>query len=96
MNQTDQTTPSTEVVYEIVSVRFADLPNAYNYNRNQLNLRIGDVVVAETDRGDGVGTVVNDAMEICGEVSLDSLKRVVRKATKQDIDRERERKDLEK
>ena len=96
MNKTDQTTPSTEVVYEIVSVRFADLPNAYNYNRNQLNLRIGDVVVAETDRGDGVGTVILEAIEPSCNVPLESLKKVVRKATQKDIERERERKDLER
>ena len=96
MNKTDQSTPSGNSVYEIINVRFADLPNAYNYNRNQLNLRNGDVVVAETDRGDGVGTVVNDAIEPCGNASLDSLKRVLRKATQKDIERERERKDLER
>ena len=40
MNKTDQTTPSSDVAYEIVSVRFSDLPNTYSYNRNQLNLKI--------------------------------------------------------
>jgi cell fate regulator YaaT (PSP1 superfamily) len=96
MDSPEQTTPSTELTYEIVSVRFADLPNTYSYNRNHLNLRNGDLVVAETDRGDGVGTVVNDAIETCCDMSLPSLKKVVRKATKQDIERECERKELEK
>ena len=96
MNKTDQSTPSGNSVYEIINVRFADLPNTYNYNRNQLNLRNGDVVVAETDRGDGVGTVVIDAVEPCCNAPLDSLKRVLRKATQKDIERERERKELER
>ena len=96
MNKTDQPISSNPSVYEIVNVRFADLPNTYQYNRNQLNLRNGDVVVAETDRGDGVGTVVIEAVETCCSVPLDSLKRVLRKATQKDIERERERKGLEK
>ena len=96
MSKTDQSAPSGNSVYEIINVRFADLPNTYNYNRNQLNLRNGDVVVAETDRGDGVGTVVIDAVEPCCNAPLDSLKRVLRKATPKDIERERERKELER
>jgi len=96
MSKTDQSTPSGNSVFEIVNVRFADLPNTYNYNRNKLNLRNGDVVVAETDRGEGVGTVVIDAVEPCCTVPLDSLKRVVRKASQKDIERERERKGLER
>ena len=96
MNKPEQTTPAEDTAYGIVSVRFADLPNTYKYNRNQLNLRNGDLVVAETDRGDGLGTVVIDALETCCSVSVDSLKKVVRKATQKDIERERERKELEK
>ena len=96
MSKTDQSTPSGKPAYEIINVRFADLPKAYNYNRNQLNVRNGDVVVAETDRGDGVGTVVIDAVEPCCKAPLDSLKRVLRKATQKDVERERERKELER
>ncbi len=96
MSKTDQSTPSGKPDYEIIHVRFADLPKTYNYNRNQLNVRNGEVVVAETDRGDGVGTVVIDAVEPCCNAPLDSLKRVLRKATEKDIERERERKELER
>ena len=96
MNKTDRSTPVGNSVYEIIHVRFADLPKTYNYNRNQLNVRNGEVVVAETDRGDGVGTVVIDAVEPCCNAPLDSLKRVLRKATEKDIERERERKELER
>jgi len=96
MSKPEQSSAAGNSVYEIVNIRFADLPNTYNYNRNQLNLKNGDVVVAETDRGDGVGTVVVDAVEPRSSAPLDSLKRVLRKATQQDIERERERKDLER
>jgi len=96
MNKTDQMPPPADLAYEIVSVRFSDLPNTYSYNRNQLNLKNGDVVVAETDRGDGVGTVILEAIEPSCNVPLESLKKVVRKATQKDIERERERKDLER
>jgi cell fate regulator YaaT (PSP1 superfamily) len=96
MSKSEQSGPLGNSAYEIVHVRFADLPNTYNYNRNQLNLRNGEVVVAETDRGDGVGTVVIDAGEPCCTAPLDSLKKVLRKATQKDIDRERERKEMER
>ena len=96
MSKSDQSAPLGNSVYEIIHVRFADLPKTYNYNRNQLNVRNGDVVVAETDRGDGVGTVVIDAVEPCCKAPLDSLKRVLRKATQKDVERERERKELER
>jgi len=96
MSKTEQSTPSGNSVYEIVNLRFADLPNTYNYHRNQLNLKNGDMVVAETDRGDGVGTVVIDAVEPCCNAPLVSLKRVLRKANQKDIERERERKELER
>ena len=96
MSKSDQSAPLGNSVYEIIHVRFADLPKTYNYNRNQLNVRNGDVVVAETDRGDGVGTVVIDAVDPCCKAPLDSLKRVLRKATQKDVERERERKDLER
>jgi cell fate regulator YaaT (PSP1 superfamily) len=96
MTKMEPSTPSNDSVYEIVNVRFPDLPNTYQYNRNQLNLKNGDRVVAETDRGDGVGTVVIDAMETCCSAPLESLKRVLRKATQKDVERERERKELER
>ncbi len=96
MNKNHQPNTTDPTVYEIVNVRFADLPNTYSYNRNQLNLKNGDVVVAETDRGDGVGTVVIDAVETCCAAPLESLKRILRKASHKDIEREGERKDLER
>ncbi len=96
MNKPDQSTPARNSIYEIVNVRFADLPHTYNYNRNSLNLRNGDVVVAETERGDGVGTVAIDAVEPCCKAPLDSLKKVLRKATRTDIERERDRKEMER
>ncbi len=96
MSKKDESTSSDPSVYEIVNLRFLDSPNTCQYNRNQLNLRSGDLVVAETDRGDGVATVVMEAVEPCCNVSPNSLKRVLRKATPKDLERERERKSLER
>ena len=96
MSRKEESTSSDHLVYEIVNLRFLDSPHTYHYNRNQLNLRNGDLVVAETDRGDGVGTVVIDAVEPSCTVPLGSLKRILRKATPKDMERERERKVLER
>jgi cell fate regulator YaaT (PSP1 superfamily) len=96
MTKTDQPTSTQGADYQIVSVRFSNLPNTYNYNRNQLNLRIGDIVVAETDRGEGLGTVVQDDLDFGGRLSPDSLRRILRKATKKDLELERERKHMER
>ena len=96
MSKKDESISSGHSIYDIVNLRFLDSPNTYHYNRNQLNLRSGDLVVAETDRGDGIATVEFDMVEPDCNVSAGSLKRVVRKATPKDMERERERKALER
>jgi cell fate regulator YaaT (PSP1 superfamily) len=96
MNNAEEPNVRSPSAYEIVNVRFADLPNTYPYNRNHLNLKNGDLVVAETDRGDGVGTVVIEAVETGCRTCADSLKKVLRKATPKDLEREKERRELEK
>ncbi len=82
--------------YEMVSVRFDNVPKICFLNRNQLNVKIGELVIAETDRGEGIGKVVNDCCSGCSGGSSDSLKKLLRKATKKDIDADQDRKRLER
>jgi len=82
--------------YEIVGVRFDCMTGTSFFQRNQINLKTGDMVVAETDRGEGVGIVVQECLEPGFGEPAGPLRRLVRKASKQDIDRERERRELER
>ncbi len=88
--------PPKEAAYEVVSVRFPDLPNTYNYRRNHINLKIGDTVVAETDRGENIGTVVHEGGDPACSTPIDSLRKILRKATPEDLRRDQERKELER
>ena len=81
---------------EIVGVRFANLPNLHFYDRNHHNVKLGDFVVAETERGEDLGIVVQDSMESGCSLARESLKRILRKAAKQDVARERERREQER
>lgn len=95
VNETGPSGPDRARSYEVVSVSFPEQPNSYFYNRNQLNLREGDVVVAETDRGEGIGTIVKDGLDLECTDPVESLRKVIRKATDKDLERERERGELQ-
>ena len=89
MNEPLQTGSDKDNNYEIVSVRFDNIPNICFFDRNQLNVKAGELVIAETDRGEGLGKVVNDCCQSGLVVSSDSLKKLLRKATKKDMDADR-------
>ncbi len=82
--------------YEIIGVRFDNLTGTHFFQRNQINLKVGDLVIAETERGDGVGIVVQECMDPGFGEPPGPLKKLVRKAGKRDIDRERDRRELER
>ena len=83
--------------YEVVGLRFEGMPHTVFFLRNQVNMKVGDLVVAETERGNGVGTVVKDNLDPrCSESAGGSLKKILRKATEKDLLAERERQELER
>ena len=96
MSKPDKSSETENALYEIIGVRFDDLSNLQFFHRNQLNLKVGDLVVADTDRGEGVGIVVQDGQEPGCPLSPDSLHKLLRKATKKDIQNEKERRELER
>ena len=96
MSKQDQTVLTEENAHEIVTIRIYDLPKTFIYNRNQLNLTMGDLVVAETDRGEALGVVVHDSFAPGMAISMNALKKVLRKGTPEDQQREIERKEMEK
>jgi len=81
---------------EIVGVRFDNLTGTHFYQRNHLNVKKGDLVIAETERGDGVAIVVQECLDPGFGRPADPAKKLLRKAVEKDIERERERRELER
>jgi cell fate regulator YaaT (PSP1 superfamily) len=68
----------------IVKIKFRDAGKQYDFNAQQWELRAGDLVVVETDRGRALGTVVLPPGEIPeGEVGTE-LKNILRPAGDED------------
>lgn len=95
-NNPEQTKETANALYEIIGIRFDNLSGLHYYNRSQLNVRVGDLVVAETDRGEGVGIVAQDCVEPEHSMPPVTLKKLLRKARKEDIEKEKERRELER
>ena len=73
--------------YEIIGVRFKDVGKIYYFDPNGLNFSAGDSAIVETSRGVEYGYVlVGNKTVTANEVVL-PLKKVVRKATKEDTEK---------
>ncbi len=70
---------------EIVTIKFRDAGKRYNFNANELELKVGQQVVVETDRGRALGTVVAPTEEREDQTPNRELKNVVRHATEEDL-----------
>lgn len=75
----------------IVNVRFKPTGRSYSFDAGDLDLQLGENVIVETVRGLEIGQVVAGP---CGVSKADStprsdLKRVVRRATSEDVDKAR-------
>lgn len=84
---------------EILCVRFEGMPHTYFFLRNHVNAKVGDRVVAETERGPAVGVVVWEGREggiACAAESGETLKKILRKATEKDLEADRDRRELER
>lgn len=70
----------------IVSIKFRTAGKHYDFNALDLELRPGQQVVVETDRGRALGTVVTEPVEATPQGGGDNLKSVLRIATEQDLE----------
>ncbi|SME93995.1 PSP1 domain-containing protein [Pseudobacteriovorax antillogorgiicola] len=70
----------------IVGVQFRRAGKIYDFNAAELLLKLGDRVVVETERGLSLAEVKRVAFEAASDRDPDSLKPVVRIATKKDLD----------
>ncbi len=80
----------------IIGVRFKGAGRVYYFDPNGEQLNTGDYVVVETARGTECGMVTFGNREISGEGINRSLKKIIRVATKADIERLEENRKKEK
>ncbi|MCE5314644.1 MAG: stage 0 sporulation family protein [Armatimonadota bacterium] len=80
----------------VVGVTFRKVGKVYYFDPGELPLNEGDFVIAETARGVEFGEVVLEPREISEEELVAPLKKVVRVATGDDLQREASNRDREK
>jgi len=80
----------------VVGVRFKKACKVYDFSTNNLELKIGDRVVVETERGMGIGWVVYGPVDKDESLYKQGLKRVIRRADETDIERLEFNKEKEK
>ncbi len=68
---------------ETVGVKFKNSNHIYSFSPNGLNLKQGDYVIVETDRGQDLGVIVKENEMIDPSTLMSPLKNVVQKATKE-------------
>lgn len=70
----------------IVKIQFHTAEKLYDFNAGSLELKSGDRVIVETDRGRCMALVATAPAEIADELAPDSLKTILRKATEVDLE----------
>lgn len=70
----------------IVKIQFHTAEKLYDFNAGALELKSGDRVIVETDRGRCMAIVATAPAEIADELAPDSLKTIIRKATEADLE----------
>ncbi|MDT8441128.1 MAG: stage 0 sporulation family protein [Desulfuromonadales bacterium] len=70
---------------KIATVRFQPAGRQYDFNTQGLDLKPGDRVIVETDRGRAMATVVGPLREIDEQQAPDSLKKILRVASEEDM-----------
>lgn len=81
---------------KVIGVRFDKTGKIYNFDPQGIDFIIGDSVVVETERGTGIASVVVESKLIPEEKLKAPLKKVVRKATAEDMEQLGKLRDLEK
>lgn len=74
---------------KVIKVKFSNSNRVYNFLSNELEISKETFVVVESERGLQVGKTCSDVFEISREKIIDSLKKVVRIATEDDLEQNR-------
>lgn len=80
----------------VIGVRFKDVGKVYYFDPNGEQLKVGDNVIVETSRGIECGKVALANRELTDDKVTSPLKKMIRKATKEDMDVVEENKKKEK
>ena len=72
----------------VAGIRFRQAGKIYHFNLGGLVLKRGDKVIVETSRGVEFGTVVTEVTEADENSFAQPLKKVIRQATKEDIEKD--------
>ncbi|MBR4261946.1 MAG: stage 0 sporulation family protein [Bacilli bacterium] len=70
---------------EVVSIQFINSNRLYYFDSNKIELNDNDKVIVETEKGLQYGTVINSKLEISEKKLVLPLKKVIRKANKEDL-----------
>ena len=70
---------------EVVTARFAHGNNGYYFSPNGHELKKGDKVLVETDKGKDVVTIVRESEEIPADQLVEPIKNVLRKASDEEV-----------
>ena len=81
---------------EVVGVRFKEVGKVYYFDPDGHSLKKGDMVIVETARGVECGEVAMENRDVSEEEIVKPLKKLVRVATDEDIDKVKENKEKEK
>jgi cell fate regulator YaaT (PSP1 superfamily) len=82
----------------IVGIRFKDTGKICNFDPDGLELKSGDLVIIDSERGLNIGEVVREVYEVDTELlsGLQPLNKVVRKASDEDLRKAEGNKELKK
>lgn len=81
---------------EVVSVKFKEDGRAYYFDPGSVKFEVGQAVIVETARGDECGTVCETNRQVSDDAIVKPLKKVLRLATKKDLQRVEENRKKEK
>ena len=77
----------------LVGIRFFQAGKIYYFDTADIQLEINDFVVVETNRGIELGQVVIPPKQVAADTTTEPLKPVIRKATEDDFNQDKKRKD---
>jgi len=92
MDQIDQT---EETGINIVGIRFKARGKEYSFDAAVVSLKRGDKVIVDTENGPAIAVVSTEVRKLARSEVPDNLKKVVRKASDDDLSRERDNTALE-
>jgi cell fate regulator YaaT (PSP1 superfamily) len=70
---------------KIVGVCFKNSKKKYNFDPEELDLKVGDQVIVETDKGLTCGTVAGGIQQVSSDYHKKPLKKVLRRVTEEDF-----------